>query len=148
MLRRDVADLVEEQRAAVGELEAAAARGLDGAGERALLVAEELREEQRLDEGRAVDRDEGARGALARPVDRLRHELLARAALAAHEHAAARGGDALDGQVKAADRGVVSDELPRRLAGRTTAVGRGEADHAHALEAHRGRRCGLVDQHP
>ena len=39
--RRDVADLVEEERAALGQLEAAAA-ARDGAGEGALLVAEEL----------------------------------------------------------------------------------------------------------
>ena len=36
-----VADLVEEQRAALGDFEAALAGG-DGAGERALLVAEQL----------------------------------------------------------------------------------------------------------
>ena len=52
--RRDVADLVEEERAALGHLEAAATTR-DGAGERALLVAEELGEEERLDERRAVD---------------------------------------------------------------------------------------------
>src|SRR5690606_3601334 len=38
---RDLADLVEEERAVVRELEAARLAG-DGAGERALLVAEEL----------------------------------------------------------------------------------------------------------
>ena len=57
--RRDVADLVEEQRAAVGELEAAEL-ALDGAGERALLVAEQLALEQRLGERAAVDLDERA----------------------------------------------------------------------------------------
>ena len=41
MRRVDLADLVEEQRAAVGQLEAAAAP-LRRAGERALLVAEQL----------------------------------------------------------------------------------------------------------
>jgi len=44
---RHVADLVQEQRAAVGLLEAAAARRL-GAGERPALVAEELRLQQIL----------------------------------------------------------------------------------------------------
>ena len=46
-LRRqvDVADLVEEQRAALGQLEAALLARL-GAGERALLVAEQLRLDQ------------------------------------------------------------------------------------------------------
>ena len=44
---RQVADLVEEQRAAVGQLEAPAALAV-GAGEGAALVAEQLRLEQRL----------------------------------------------------------------------------------------------------
>ena len=56
--RRDLADLVEEERAAVGLLEAADAP-LVRAGERALLVAEELALEERLGERRAVERDEG-----------------------------------------------------------------------------------------
>ena len=55
--RHHLGDLVEEQRAAVRELEAAQPP-LDGAGERALLVAEELALEQRFRDGRAVDRDE------------------------------------------------------------------------------------------
>ena len=61
--RRHLGDLVEEQRAAVGELEAAGA-AIGGAGERALLVAEDLALEQRLGNRRAVDGDErrGARG--------------------------------------------------------------------------------------
>ena len=54
---RHVADLVEEQRAAVGGLELA--RGLlGGAGEGARLVAEQLAFEQLLGNGRAVDGDE------------------------------------------------------------------------------------------
>ena len=40
--RRHVADFIEEQRAAVGLFEASATQGI-GAGERPLLVAEELR---------------------------------------------------------------------------------------------------------
>ena len=65
--RRDLADLVEEQRAAVGQLEAALA-GVDGAGEGALLVAEQLGLQQRLRQRRAVDLDE-------RPV-RARRQLV------------------------------------------------------------------------
>src|SRR5262245_54390515 len=48
----ELADLVEEERAAVGELEPAAL-ALARAGERALLVAEELALEQRLGQRRA-----------------------------------------------------------------------------------------------
>ena len=58
--RRHLGDLVEEQRAAVGELEAALPP-LGGAGERALLVAEDLALEQRLGNRRAVDGDERER---------------------------------------------------------------------------------------
>ena len=58
-LQADVhlADLVEQQRAAVGLLELADAPG-DGAGEGALLVAEQLGFQQGLGDGGAVDGDE------------------------------------------------------------------------------------------
>ena len=55
--RRHLADLVEEEHAAVGLLDAARL-GADGAGERAALVAEQLRLEQLIGQRRAVDRDE------------------------------------------------------------------------------------------
>ena len=58
-VERHVADLVEEQRAAVGLLEAAAPRRLR-AGEGAALVAEQLGLEQVLRDRRGVDRDERA----------------------------------------------------------------------------------------
>ena len=62
-VERHVADLVEEQRAAFGLLETSAALRLR-AGERAALVAEQLRFEQVLRDRRGVDRDErpAARG--------------------------------------------------------------------------------------
>ena len=56
-LERDLADLVEEQRALAGELEAAGAVG-DRAGERALDVPEQLALEHAGRERGAVDRDE------------------------------------------------------------------------------------------
>ena len=55
-IERDVADLVEEQRAAVGELEAARAI-LEGAGDGAADVAEELALEQLPGDRGAVDLD-------------------------------------------------------------------------------------------
>ena len=55
--QRQVADLVEEQGAAVGDLDLAECR-LGGAGEGALLVAEQLAFEQRLGNRGAVDGDE------------------------------------------------------------------------------------------
>ena len=54
-LERQVADLVEEQRAAVGQLEAARPSRRDGAGEGALLVAEQLALEQAGGQRGAVD---------------------------------------------------------------------------------------------
>src|SRR5690606_12075948 len=56
-LRRKLADLVEEKCAAVGCTDEAQ-RGLLGAGERALDMAEELRLEQAVAERGAIDRDE------------------------------------------------------------------------------------------
>src|SRR5439155_22887477 len=83
--RREVRDLVEEQGAAVGELEAALLPPRR-AGERALLVAEQLRLEQRLGQRRTVLRDERPAAPRRARVDRARDELLARAALALDEH--------------------------------------------------------------
>ena len=54
---RHLADLVEEQRAAVGGFEEADL-ALVGAGERAALVAEQLALEQRLGQRRAVELDQ------------------------------------------------------------------------------------------
>src|SRR5207244_13077262 len=52
-----LADLVEEDRAAIGLLKEPALLA-DGAGERAALVAEQLRLEQGLRQGAAIDGDE------------------------------------------------------------------------------------------
>jgi hypothetical protein len=91
----ELADLVEEERASVGLFEAALAlRG--GAGERALLVAEELRLHQRVGDRGAVDGDEGPRRALAGGVDRARDQLFAGAALAEDEDVDVARGDAID----------------------------------------------------
>ena len=67
--RRDLADLVEEERAARGALEDALAVAV-GAGERALHVAEELGLEHRLAERLHVQRHEGPLGAIGGVVDR------------------------------------------------------------------------------
>src|SRR5262249_44767058 len=84
-LERQVADLVEEERAAVRELEAGDALG-DGAGGRAALVPEELALQQAGRDGGAVDLDEGALAALSRVVDGTRDQLLAGSGLAQDEH--------------------------------------------------------------
>ena len=58
----ELADLVEEERAAVGDLEEPLAVGV-GAGEGPLAVAEELALDEVLGQGAAVDRDERLAGA-------------------------------------------------------------------------------------
>ena len=90
-LERDVeiADLVDEQRAAVGLLEEPLFGG-DRAGERAALVPEERRFEQvRRDRG-AIEDDEGTAGARAPLVQRLGEQLLAGAGLAFDDERARR----------------------------------------------------------
>ena len=89
---RHLADLVEEEGAAVGHLEAAAA-ALGGAGEGALGVAEELALEEGGGDGGAVEGDEGAVGAGAPAVDRAGEALLAGAGLAEEEHGGVGDGD-------------------------------------------------------
>ena len=60
-VERQLADFVEEQRAAVGPLEPTLA-GFRGAGEGAPLVAEELRVDQLAGNGAAIDADERPAG--------------------------------------------------------------------------------------
>ena len=88
-LEGDVADLVEEQRALVRQLEEALL-GVDRPGEGALHVAEEVRLEQVVGQAARVDHDEGLVGPRAVGVDRLGHQLLAGAALAHHQDRGAR----------------------------------------------------------
>jgi hypothetical protein len=83
--QRHLADLVEEERALVGRLEAAHL-SLGRAGERALLVAEQLRLDERLGQRGAVDRDECLPPPATGAVHRARHHLLAAARLAGEQH--------------------------------------------------------------
>src|SRR5262249_4050464 len=89
--QRQLADLVEEQRAGRGQLEAPRLLAV-GARERAALVAEELRLQQRLGQGGAVDGQEGTVGPAARGVNRARDDFLAGAALAGDQHGGLRRG--------------------------------------------------------
>src|SRR5262249_20951592 len=93
--RRHLADLVEKQRSAVGQLELANL-GAHRAGERAFLVAEQLRLEERRGQRRAIDRNERAVFAPALEMNRARAELLAGAGFAADEHGRVGLGGALD----------------------------------------------------
>ena len=91
-LERDFAHLVEEDGAAVGEFEAPDALR-DGAGEGALLVAEQLAFEQAGGDGGAIELDEGAVFARARVVDGARQQFLAGAGFAVDQHGGIGGCD-------------------------------------------------------
>ncbi len=83
--RRQIADLVEEERAPFGNLDAAgliAQRVREGA----LGVAEELAREELLSEGGAVHGDEGSIAPGALQMHGAREHALARAALAPEQH--------------------------------------------------------------
>ena len=83
--KRELAHLVQEQRAPVGLFEAARVGG-GGAGERALFVPEELGFLESLGDRGAVDRYEDLVAPRAVGVDGVGDELLADPALALHEH--------------------------------------------------------------
>ena len=89
--QRHALDLVEEQAAAVGVLDAPDALALR-AGEGTALVAEQLALEDALRNRRAVEGDELAPGARAEVVQAARHQFLAAAGLAADQHVDRRAG--------------------------------------------------------
>ena len=89
-LQAHVADLVQEERAAIRQLELAAPIR-DCAGKRPLDVAEQLRLDQLLRDRRAVDFDERPVPPAAHRVYRARDQLLPRPVLAVDQDAAVRG---------------------------------------------------------
>ena len=92
---RNVGDFVQEERAAVGHLEAAHAVHL-GVGEGALDVAEELAFEDALRQSAGVDGHQRAAGAQRNRMQGLRHQAFAGAVLAGDEHVGVGGADARD----------------------------------------------------
>ena len=78
---RQFADLVEEERAPIG-LDELAGVLLGGAGEGALLVAEQDALDQIFGNGAAIDGDEGLAGAVALALDGAGDQLLADAGFA------------------------------------------------------------------
>src|SRR5207247_1719214 len=143
-VRRDLGDLVEEERAAVGALEAAGARR-DGAREGALLVAEELALEDTLGEGLHVDGDERAADALAPVVEQAGDQLLPRPALALDQHrGAARRHAADERQELPAPRALGDHRLGRVTARHLLAEPAVLALEAPHLERARDRGAQLV----
>ena len=94
-LGRQLADLVEKHRAAVGRLEDALLVFV-GAGERALHVSEQGALQEVAVEGAAVHRDDGLGRARRAAVHQLRDHLFARAGLAGDQDGVGAAGDALD----------------------------------------------------
>ena len=93
-VHRHLADLVEEQRAAVRELELPHRARLARPGERPALVAEQLGGQQVARQGAAVDGHELA-GASAATMQRAGHHFLAGARLAQQQHVRLDGRDLL-----------------------------------------------------
>ena len=107
---RNVADLVEKERAVIGELEAADFL-IDRAGKSAAFVAEEFGFEQATGNRGAIDFDEGALFARAEIVNGAGDDLLAGAGFAEDENGAAGGRDEFDLREDFADRGALADDF-------------------------------------
>ena len=107
--QRHVADFVEKKRSAVGLLEAADVTAR-GAGERTGLVAEQFAFQQFRRNRRGVQRDERLARARRFAVQRARHQLLAGAGFAGHQHAQRRLRQAADGAEQRLHRRRVADQ--------------------------------------
>src|SRR4030095_14421031 len=107
-------DLVEEQGAAVGELEEAGVRATS-VGESPALIAEQLRFEQVFGNRGAVDIDEGTARAGAGPMNRAGDETLAGPRLAADQEwrwaSCTNLQDLLNARAQADDAGTIADDL-------------------------------------
>src|SRR6185437_16594780 len=112
--RRQLADLVQEKRAAV-RLHDQAFRYADGAGERAFGMAEQLGFDEVDRNGAAVHRDERTSGAKTLAVNRVRDELLAGAAFALDEHRRVSRRHAPNQVQDALHASALADERARRI---------------------------------
>ena len=108
--RRHVADLIEEQRAAIRLLEATSPLCI-GAGEGALLVAEELRLQQLRGYRRGVERDERSCCAWAMVVQRPCDQFLAGARLAGDQHRRSRTRQSADRAEHLLHRGRFAEQV-------------------------------------
>src|SRR5947209_4347191 len=110
--RRQIADLVEEERPTTSRLEGALTRGI-GARECAPLVSEQLALDELMRQCRAVDRDKRPFGIGAEAVQLASDELFARAAFSDDQHGAGYRRDADDRLLELRERGTRAHE--RRL---------------------------------
>src|SRR5262245_19074845 len=123
----------------------------NGAGERALLVAEELTLEELLRDHAAVDRDQLA-GATARFVDAFGGELFAGACLALDEHGEIARRDLLEKREGLTHRCARAEHATERCARRDVVLDRlGEGDEAQRalaqLHEHLARNDDLFHAH-
>src|SRR4029077_5254806 len=109
-LHRQVADFVEEPRAAIGKLEAAGFL-TEAAGEGAAFVAEELGFQEPGGNGGAIDLDESALTAGAKIMDGASKELLAGAGFTKEQNRGASGSGEFDLGQGPLERGAVADDL-------------------------------------
>ena len=107
--QRHLADFVEEDRAAVGDLQQARPVAV-GVGEAALDVAEQLGLEQRVGQAGAVDGDQRLAGPGAAAVDQPGGDFLADAALAGDEHLGVGAAGRRDVAVERMGGGARADE--------------------------------------
>jgi len=113
-LERQLAHLVQEERATVSELETSDPL-CDRTSERAALVAEELALEKSRGDRSAVDVDEAPVLPRARLVDRARNEFLSRAGLAEEHNRCVGRCDDLDLVEDVSERGAIADDISPRL---------------------------------
>ena len=105
-----VADLVEEDGAAVGQLEPALAHR-DRAGEGALLVPEQLAFDQRRRQRRAVDPDERPGVAAAALVQRTGEQLLAGARRSQQQHGRVHRRDLRQARQRDSSAATLADDV-------------------------------------
>ena len=94
-LQRHIADLIQEQRPALGELEATES-SRERSRECALLVTEEFALQEVRRDRTAIDRNERMPSSTGEFVDMPRHHLFARARFAENQHARIERSDLLD----------------------------------------------------
>jgi hypothetical protein len=107
---RKIADFIEEERAAIGQLEASDFLA-DGAGEGAAFVAKEFGFEQSSGNRSAIDFDEGAVAAGAEIVDGAGEELLTGAGFAQKKNRGCGGSGELDLREGAFEGGAFADNF-------------------------------------